>query len=218
MHSLLLRLMAERSVTAFNREYHFPYLLVFADRNRVEREETFEMPAAARDRFMMEITIETPADARDPARAGVRSALPRHRRAGRAPCRRTCSTIASWPPSRAAIQNADRKRAPALERYTLDLWQAVARARSAGIDIDGVDMPRLVQGGASPRGMSLSAARRARRRLARRARHGGAGGSARGLLRDHGAPHVPRPDLRAAPRRRSSASLFTAVFETVPAP
>ena len=49
VHSLLLRLMAERSVTAFNREYNFPYLLVFADRNRIEREETFELPAAARD-------------------------------------------------------------------------------------------------------------------------------------------------------------------------
>src|SRR5690606_12173992 len=63
VHSLLLRLMAERSVTAFNREHAFPYLLVFADRNRIEREETFELPAAARDRFLMEIPIETPRDA-----------------------------------------------------------------------------------------------------------------------------------------------------------
>ena len=39
VHSLLLRVMAERSVTAFNREYHFPFLQVFADRNRVERED-----------------------------------------------------------------------------------------------------------------------------------------------------------------------------------
>ena len=30
VHSLLLRVMAERSVTAFNREYFFPHLLVFA--------------------------------------------------------------------------------------------------------------------------------------------------------------------------------------------
>ena len=62
VHALLLRVMAERSVSAFNREYHFPHLLVFADRNRVEREETFEISSAARDRFMMEVTIETPAD------------------------------------------------------------------------------------------------------------------------------------------------------------
>ena len=57
VHSLLLRVMAERSLTAFNREYHFPHLQVFADRNQVEKEETFELPGAARDRFLMEIEI-----------------------------------------------------------------------------------------------------------------------------------------------------------------
>jgi Mg-chelatase subunit ChlI len=62
VHSLLLRVMAERSVSAFNREWRFPHLLVFADRNRVEREETFEIASAARDRFMMEVTIEAPQD------------------------------------------------------------------------------------------------------------------------------------------------------------
>ena len=60
VHALLLRVMAERSVPAFNREYRFPHLLVFADRNRVEREETFEISSAARDRFMIEVTIERP--------------------------------------------------------------------------------------------------------------------------------------------------------------
>lgn len=57
VHSLLLRVMAERSITAFNKEYHFPHLLVFADRNAVEKEETFELPGAARDRFLMELEI-----------------------------------------------------------------------------------------------------------------------------------------------------------------
>ena len=52
--SLLLRVMAERTLTAFNKEHHFPHMLVFADRNQVEKEETFEIPSAARDRFMME--------------------------------------------------------------------------------------------------------------------------------------------------------------------
>ena len=60
VHSLLLRVMAERSVSAFNREYVFPHLRVFADRNRVEKEETFELPAAARDRFLMELNISMP--------------------------------------------------------------------------------------------------------------------------------------------------------------
>src|SRR5215467_9104369 len=58
VHSLLLRAMAERSLTAFNAEHRFPYLQVFADRNRVEKEETFELPGAARDRFLMEIEID----------------------------------------------------------------------------------------------------------------------------------------------------------------
>ena len=62
VHSLLLRLMAERSVSAFDRDYEFPFLQVFADRNMVEREETFELPAAARDRFLMEISINAPKD------------------------------------------------------------------------------------------------------------------------------------------------------------
>lgn len=62
VHSLLLRVMAERSVSAFNREYHFPHLQVFADRNAVEKEETFELPGAARDRFLMEIEIAPESD------------------------------------------------------------------------------------------------------------------------------------------------------------
>lgn len=57
VHSLLLRVMAERSVSAFNQEHYFPHLQVFADRNAVERDETFELPGAARDRFLMEIEI-----------------------------------------------------------------------------------------------------------------------------------------------------------------
>ncbi|MFN3961443.1 MAG: DHHA1 domain-containing protein, partial [Fimbriimonadaceae bacterium] len=48
-----------------------------------------------------------------------------------------------------------------LERYTLELWQAVRDPAGAGIEIADVDMQRLVAGGASPRGMSylLRAAR-----------------------------------------------------------
>ncbi len=83
VHSLLLRLMAERSVSAFNREFHFPNLIVFADRNRVEREETFELPAAARDRFLMEIAIDTPADFATRRALAFDTALPRRRPAYR---------------------------------------------------------------------------------------------------------------------------------------
>src|SRR3984885_1622112 len=61
VQSLLLRAMAERTVAAFNREYRFPFMTVFADRNRVEKEETFELASAARDRFMFELRMPTPA-------------------------------------------------------------------------------------------------------------------------------------------------------------
>ncbi len=37
VQSLLLRAMAERSVSAFDREFVFPHMTVFADRNKVER-------------------------------------------------------------------------------------------------------------------------------------------------------------------------------------
>src|SRR6201992_2517055 len=63
VQSLLLRAMAERTVSAFNREYRFPFMSVFADRNRVEKEETFELASAARDRFMFELRMPTPSDA-----------------------------------------------------------------------------------------------------------------------------------------------------------
>ena len=63
VQSLLLRAMAERSVSAFGREFAFPHMTVFADRNRVEREETFELASAARDRFMFELNMATPLDA-----------------------------------------------------------------------------------------------------------------------------------------------------------
>jgi MoxR-like ATPase len=159
VHSLLLRMMAERSISAFNREYRFPYLLMFADRNRIEREETFELPAAARDRFLMEIMIAAPRDdeirrdlAFDPRYhdadaliEAVPEALLDHRALG--DVGKTIQTTV--------------RTSPALERYTLQLWEAVREPSAAGIDIADVDMERLVQGGASPRGMSylLRAAR-----------------------------------------------------------
>src|SRR4030095_1364807 len=62
VQSLLLRAMAERTVSAFNQEFRFPHMTVFADRNRVEQEETFELASAARDRFMFELRMGTPAD------------------------------------------------------------------------------------------------------------------------------------------------------------
>ena len=48
-----------------------------------------------------------------------------------------------------------------LEQYVLDLWAASEEPQRFGVQLDGVDMQRLVLAGASPRGMSalLRAAR-----------------------------------------------------------
>src|SRR5690349_17366659 len=62
VQSLLLRAMGDRTVSAFNPQSRCPSMTVFADRNRVEKEETFELAWAARDRFMSELRMPTPAE------------------------------------------------------------------------------------------------------------------------------------------------------------
>jgi len=152
VHSLLLRLMAERSITAFNAEHSFPYVLVFADRNRIEREETFELPAAARDRFLMEVPISTPSDEKSrrdllfETRFHDVDELISSLREGVVDYRQLNSLSRS-------IQDTVSV-SPSLERYTLELWQAIRNPGQAGLMIAGVDIDKLVTGGASPRGMS----------------------------------------------------------------
>jgi MoxR-like ATPase len=155
VHALLLRLMAERSVTAFNRDVALPHLLVFADRNQLEREETFELPAAARDRFFMEIHVHAPTDPEIcrqliiDTRFHDADALIREVPAGILDYRALTGVGAR-------IQRHVHT-SPHLERYLVALWQGLRDPAGVGIAIDGVDMKRLVQGGASPRGISALA-------------------------------------------------------------
>jgi len=152
VHALLLRLMAERSVTAFNSELRLPHVLVFADRNRLEREETFELPAAARDRFFMEIAVDMPAD---PA---LRRQLIFDTRFHDTDA--LIETVPEGVLSVAEVQTLSRRiqsdvhASDRLQTYLVDIWDALRRPRAAGIVLPDVDMDRLVQGGASPRGMS----------------------------------------------------------------
>ena len=151
VQSLLLRAMAERTVSAFNREHRFPHMTVFADRNRVEKEETFELASAARDRFMLELSMPTPADAAirrqlvfDPSFHDVDQLL-----------ERVVPDVLEWQMLNevgAAIQRSVRT-SDALERYVLDLWDATHSPRKAGVSLEGVDMDKLILAGASPRGM-----------------------------------------------------------------
>jgi len=151
VQSLLLRAMAERTVSAFNREHRFPHMTVFADRNRVEKEETFELASAARDRFMLELRMPTPNDTEirrrlvfDPVFHDVDQLL-----------ERVAADILDWQALNqvgAAIQRSVRT-SEALERYVLDLWDATHTPQRAGVRLEGVDMEKLILAGASPRGM-----------------------------------------------------------------
>ncbi|MFM2118626.1 MAG: hypothetical protein RL722_94 [Pseudomonadota bacterium] len=153
VHALMLRVMAERSVTAFNREIRLPWLQVFADRNRVEREETFEIAQAARDRFMMEVTVETPAD------EATRLALAFDPRFHDVDALVDALPAELAPPAElpqvAALVQQQIGASPALQAYVLRLWAASMRPQDVGVDLPGVAMDQLVLAGASPRGMSL---------------------------------------------------------------
>lgn len=159
VQSLLLRAMAERSVWAFDREYRFPHMTVFADRNKVEKEETFELASAARDRFLFELGMPAPTDP-EVRRALVFDATFHDVDELLA---RLSPAIVPWEHLNqvgAAIQESVQA-SETIERYVLDIWHATETPQRFGIALDGVDMDRLILAGASPRGMSalLRAAR-----------------------------------------------------------
>ncbi|MDT8407591.1 MAG: MoxR family ATPase [Methylococcales bacterium] len=151
VHALMLRVMAEREVFAFNQVYRFPHLAVFADRNQVEKDETFELPVAARDRFMFEIGLATPeAETHlddlmfntryhdtEQLLASVEQGLIDHQR---------LNQIA------ATIQEHIHV-SPALRRYGLALWEALNQPGSLPLN-NRPDDDFLIQG-PSPRGMSF---------------------------------------------------------------
>lgn len=153
VHSLLLRVMAERTLTAFNKEHYFPHMLVFADRNQVEKEETFDIPSAARDRFMMEIPIVVPSD------PTIREELmfnPKFHNVD--------ALVETVEPevlefdkvnAFARIIQTSVEASATLRRYALDLWTATKSPEQFGVSVSGVEMSRLIISGASPRGVSM---------------------------------------------------------------
>ena len=153
VHSLLLRVMAERSVSAFNRELRFPHLLVFADRNRVEREETFEISSAARDRFMMEVTIDAPHSDADRRQLMFD---PRFHDSDRlvGELARAMFDHRELNPVSDLIQRSVQA-SDALQSYALNLWRATALPAAHGVRLSDLDTAQLMLAGASPRGMSM---------------------------------------------------------------
>jgi MoxR-like ATPase len=153
VHSLLLRVMAERTLTAFNKEHYFPHMLVFADRNQVEKEETFDIPSAARDRFMMEIPIVVPSD------AAIMESLVFDTRFHDvdALVSNVTEDVLQFDQLNsfaAKLQNSITA-SPTLRSYVLNLWRATKNPTDFGVKVSGVDMNRLVLSGASPRGMGM---------------------------------------------------------------
>ena len=153
VHSLLLRIMAERTLSAFNKEYEFPHLLVFADRNQVEKEETFEIPSAARDRFMMEIPIVIPQqdeimtnlvfdtkfhDA-DTLIEGAKADLLKYDQLNKLSEDIQDNITAS----------------SKLKEYALNLWKSTSNPELYGLKISDIDIKILIISGASPRGISM---------------------------------------------------------------
>jgi len=142
VQSLLLRAMAERSVSAFNKDYQ----------NKVEKEETFELASAARDRFMFELNMSTPAD------VTIRRSLILEQRFHNADV-----LIEQVPEGICPGEQLNRiaegiqsqvQTTPAIEDYLLTLWQASENPHNFGVTVEGVNMEKLILAGASPRGMS----------------------------------------------------------------
>lgn len=155
VHSLLLRAMAERSITAFNKTFYFPHLQVFADRNRIEKDETFELPAAARDRFMMELQVTQPKaeqqlkelmfntryyDADKLVASADKAILPFIE----------LNAIAT------TIQNQIHA-SKAIQDYGFHLCQALRRPQDYAIQLSDIDSNKLVSGGMGPRGIGYLA-------------------------------------------------------------
>jgi MoxR-like ATPase len=153
VHALMLRVMAERHLHAFKREYRLPHMVVFADRNQVEKNETFEIPSAARDRFMMEIPIDIPND-RELKKALMFNTKFQH---AEKLTQQVESGILQFDQLNdfSDVIQAHISTSDVIEEYALDLWEATQNPAQFGIRMESVDVARLIQAGASPRGMGM---------------------------------------------------------------
>lgn len=153
VHALMLRVMAERHLYAFRKEYRLPHMVVFADRNQVEKNETFEIPSAARDRFMMEIPIDIPSD-RELRKSLMFDVKYQH---AEGLTQQVEANILQFDQLNSFSDNLQShiRASSAMEEYALDLWEATQSPEKFGIQLDSVDVNRLIHTGASPRGMGM---------------------------------------------------------------
>jgi len=155
VHSLLLRAMAERSISAFNKTFYFPHLQVFADRNRIEKDETFELPAAARDRFMMELHVKQPK-----AEQQLKELMfnTRYYDADKLVASADKAVLPFTELNDVAITIQNQVHASkAIQDYGFHLCQALRRPQDYAIQLSDIDTNKLVLGGMGPRGIGYLA-------------------------------------------------------------
>jgi MoxR-like ATPase len=145
--------MAERNISAFRKEHRLPHMLVFADRNQVEKNETFEIPSAARDRFMMEIPIEIP-ESREIRKSLIFNTQFQHTEKLTQQVESDILQFDQLNDFSDSLQNHI-KSSDVIEDYALDLWEATQNPQKYGIKLDSVDVSKLILAGASPRGMGM---------------------------------------------------------------
>lgn len=153
VHALMLRVMAERHISAFHKEYRMPHMIVFADRNQVEKNETFEIPSAARDRFMMEIPIEIPDD-RDLRKSLVFNTKFQDAEQLTHQVKKDILQFDQLNAFSKMLQNHIQS-SDVLEEYAIDLWEATQNPAQFGVTMESADVNRVIQTGASPRGMGM---------------------------------------------------------------
>jgi MoxR-like ATPase len=128
-------------------------MLVFADRNRLEREETFELPSAARDRFLMEIAVEIPDD------PDIQRLLMFDTRFHSTDLLLDGLETALFPYTELNHTGARIQRrisaSDVLQRYAMDLVAATRDPAAFGVNLSDTDGAGLVRAGVSPRGMSM---------------------------------------------------------------
>lgn len=153
VHSLLLRAMAEKSISAFNKDMYLPNMIVFADRNQVEKNETYELPAAARDRFMMEISIIPPIEKelRDSIIFDTKFQNTKKLVEDIPDPRFDCKELNAVSDS---IQN-NIQASTHIKKYVENLWLATESPRKFNIHIKDIDIEDFIVAGASPRGMIM---------------------------------------------------------------
>lgn len=155
VHAMLLRVMAERSVTAFNQTFQFPHLQVFADRNRIEKDETFELPAAARDRFMMELHIAQPEQA-DQLKTLMFD--PRYYDADQLVQQSDSAVLPYEALNEIAVAIQQQIFcSDTVKQYAYELSQALRQPAKYGIQISDVETDRLIAGGMGPRALGYFA-------------------------------------------------------------